>query len=119
MALTNSLLLDTLQVKHPWRNLMKKKYRPQLVFSFAIPFLQQLTGINVIMFYAPVLFSTIGFGANATLYSAAIIGAVNIGSTIVSIVVVDKLGRRALFIQGGVQMILSQVCNRLKLQFLD
>ena len=99
-----------LQIKHPWRNLMKRKYRPQLILAILIPFLQQLTGINVIMFYAPVLFNTIGFGANATLYSAVIIGAVNIGATVVSIVAVDRFGRRALLFEGGIQMIASQVC---------
>lgn len=61
------------------------------------------------MFYAPVLFSTIGFGADASLYSAVIVGVVNIVSTIVSIVLVDKIGRRALFLQGGIQMIICQV----------
>ncbi|KAL4186110.1 hypothetical protein AMTRI_Chr09g12590 [Amborella trichopoda] len=49
------------KVTHPWKNILQKKYRPQLVMSIAIPFFQQLTGINVIMFYAPVLFKTIGF----------------------------------------------------------
>ncbi|KAK9160793.1 hypothetical protein Syun_007134 [Stephania yunnanensis] len=39
-----------------------RKYVPQMVMTFLIPFFQQLTGINVIMFYAPVLFQTLGFG---------------------------------------------------------
>ncbi|GJM99133.1 hypothetical protein PR202_ga16206 [Eleusine coracana subsp. coracana] len=34
-------------VAHPWRDILKRKYRPQLVMSIAIPLLQQLTGINV------------------------------------------------------------------------
>ncbi|KAL3521397.1 hypothetical protein ACH5RR_019546 [Cinchona calisaya] len=43
------------RVKHPFKDLMKRKYRPQLVMSIAIPFFQQITGITVIAFYAPVL----------------------------------------------------------------
>ncbi|KAF4351457.1 hypothetical protein F8388_024789 [Cannabis sativa] len=54
----------------------------------------QLTGINVIMFYAPVLFKTLGFGDNASLISSAITGVVNVLATIVSIVSVDRFGRR-------------------------
>nr|GEV40379.1 sugar carrier protein C-like [Tanacetum cinerariifolium] len=53
---------ESRKIEHPWRNLLQKKYRPQLVMAIMIPFFQQLTGINVIMFYAPVLFKTIGFG---------------------------------------------------------
>ncbi|THU57010.1 hypothetical protein C4D60_Mb11t23240 [Musa balbisiana] len=64
---------------------------------------------NVIMFYAPVLFKTIGFGSEASLASAVISGIVNVFATFVSITTVDKLGRRALFLQGGTQMLLSQL----------
>lgn len=96
-------------VKHPWSNIVKRKYRPQLTMTILIPFFQQLTGINVIMFYAPVLFKTIGFGDDASLMSAVITGVVNVIATFVSIFTVDKLGRRKLFLQGGTQMLISQV----------
>lgn len=61
------------------------------------------------MFYAPVLFNTLGFGGDASLYSAVITGAVNVLSTVVSIYSVDKVGRRMLLLEAGVQMFLSQV----------
>lgn len=70
---------------------------------------QQMTGINAIMFYAPVLFNSMGFKNDASLYSAVITGAINVISTIVSIYSVDKLGRRALLLEAGVQMFLSQM----------
>ncbi|XP_042061942.1 sugar carrier protein C-like [Salvia splendens] len=98
------------KVEHPWRNILQRKYRPHLTMAIAIPFFQQLTGINVIMFYAPVLFKTIGFGSDAALMSAVITGGVNVLATVVSIYYVDKLGRRFLFIQGGIQMLICQVC---------
>jgi len=69
---------------------------------------QQFTGINAIMFYAPVLFNTLGFGNDASLYSAVITGAVNVLSTLVSVYSVDKIGRRMLLLEAGVQMFLSQ-----------
>lgn len=97
------------QVEHPWRNLLQRKYRPHLSMAILIPFFQQFTGINVIMFYAPVLFDTIGFGSDASLMSAVITGAVNVVATIVSIYGVDKWGRRFLFLEGGVQMLICQV----------
>ncbi|XP_054794719.1 sugar transport protein 13-like isoform X2 [Prosopis cineraria] len=97
------------EVKHPFRNLLKRRNRPQLVIAIALQIFQQFTGINAIMFYAPVLFNTLGFKNDASLYSAAITGAVNVLSTIVSIYSVDKVGRRMLLLEAGVQMFLSQV----------
>lgn len=97
------------QVENPWTNLLQKKYRPHLTMAILIPFFQQLTGINVIMFYAPVLFDTIGFGSDAALMSAVITGIVNVVATIVSIYGVDKWGRRFLFLEGGIQMLICQV----------
>ena len=79
------------------------------MMAIAIPFFQQLTGMNVIMFYAPILFKTLGFGNNASLMSAVITGSVNTLATFVSIFSVDKWGRRALFLEGGVQMFICQV----------
>lgn len=97
------------KVKHPWKNISQSRYRPQLTFCSFIPFFQQLTGINVIMFYAPVLFKTLGFGDDASLMSAVITGSVNVLATLVSIFSVDKFGRRILFLEGGIQMFIFQV----------
>ncbi|KAK1307025.1 Sugar transport protein 13 [Acorus calamus] len=97
------------EVKHPFRNLLKRRNRPQLVIAVLLQIFQQFTGINAIMFYAPVLFNTLGFKNDASLYSAVITGAVNVLSTVVSIYSVDKIGRRALLLEAGVQMFLSQV----------
>ncbi|GLT30924.1 hypothetical protein SLA2020_056980 [Shorea laevis] len=96
------------KVEHPWRNILQPRYRPQLTLCILIPFFQQLTGINVIMFYAPVLFKTLGFGDDASLISTVISGGVNVLATIVSIYCVDRFGRRALFLEGGSQMIICQ-----------
>ncbi|KAL3519634.1 hypothetical protein ACH5RR_017783 [Cinchona calisaya] len=97
------------KVEHPWRNLLQRKYRPQLTMAIVIPLFQQFTGINVIMFYAPVLFQTIGFGGEASLMSAVITGIVNVIATMVSIYGVDKWGRRKLFLEGGIQMLICQI----------
>lgn len=101
------------QVKNPWSAIFERKYRPQLTMAIAIPFFQQLTGMNVITFYAPVLFKTLGFGTNASLISAVITGTVNTLATLVSIFTVDKWGRRSLFLEGGIQMFLCQVFHQL------
>lgn len=78
--------------------------------AIAIPFFQQVTGINVISFYAPVLFRTIGLSESESLLSAAIVtGGVGVTSTFISMLIVDKIGRRVLLMVGGVQMLVSQI----------
>ncbi|XP_059642449.1 sugar carrier protein C-like [Cornus florida] len=100
---------ESKKIKHPWANLLQRKYRPQLVFAILIPSLQQLTGNNIIVFYAPVLFKTIGFGDSASLMSAVITGVVNFLATFVSIATADRYGRRVLFLEGGIQMLICQI----------
>ncbi|KAK1380082.1 4D hexose transporter [Heracleum sosnowskyi] len=49
-------------IKSPLKNLFtKKKNMPQLIIAIAMQIFQQFTGINAIMFYAPVLFNSLGF----------------------------------------------------------
>ncbi|KAL6989431.1 Hexose carrier protein hex6 [Sarracenia purpurea var. burkii] len=94
---------------HPFAKITQRKYRPQLVMAIAIPFFQQVTGINVIAFYAPVVFRTIGLGESASLMSSVVTGLVGTGSTFISMLIVDKLGRRTLLTAGGIQMLISQI----------
>ncbi|XP_057968351.1 sugar carrier protein A isoform X2 [Malania oleifera] len=96
-------------IKHPFRNIFHRRNRPQLVMAIFMPMFQILTGINSILFYAPVLFQTMGFQGNASLYSSALTGAVLATSTLISIATVDRLGRRILLISGGIQMAICQI----------
>ncbi|KAJ1693375.1 hypothetical protein LUZ63_010073 [Rhynchospora breviuscula] len=97
------------QVKRPFRELLQRHNRPPLVFAIFLQIFQQLTGINAIMFYSPVLFISLGLGNDASLYSAVISGSVNVLSTLVSIYSVDRVGRRLLLLEAGVQMFISLV----------
>ncbi|CAI9097476.1 OLC1v1033909C2 [Oldenlandia corymbosa var. corymbosa] len=109
-------------IKHPFRNILEKRNRPELTMAIFMPTFQILTGINSILFYAPVLFQTMGFGGRASLYSSAVTGAVLASSTLISIATVDRWGRRALLIGGGILMIICQVirlafCNTLSYMY--
>ncbi|XP_010527339.1 PREDICTED: sugar transport protein 3-like [Tarenaya hassleriana] len=94
---------------NPFVKMLQRKYRPQLVMALAIPFFQQVTGINMIAFYAPILFRTIGFSESASLRSVVVTGIVGMASMFVSMLVVDRLGPKTLFLVGGIQMLVSQV----------
>ncbi|PUZ68895.1 hypothetical protein GQ55_2G065200 [Panicum hallii var. hallii] len=94
--------------ERPYRRLLRPESRPPLVIAVAMQVFQQFTGINAIMFYAPVLFQTMGFEADGSLLSAVVTGCVNVASTIVSIVLVDKVGRRKLLLEACAQMLVAQ-----------
>ncbi|OMO98217.1 Sugar/inositol transporter [Corchorus olitorius] len=94
---------------NPFKKIVQRNYRPQMVMAVAIPFFQQMTGINVIAFYAPLLFRTIGLQESASLLSAVLIRIVSTSCVVISMFLVDKHGRRVLFMIGGVQMLATQV----------
>ncbi|KAG2634401.1 hypothetical protein PVAP13_2NG258600 [Panicum virgatum] len=97
-------------VKGTFRNLLAARNRPQLIIgALGIPAFQQLSGMNSILFYSPVIFQSLGFGSSAALYSSIITGSMLVVGALISMVTVDRLGRRFLFIEAGVQMISSMV----------
>lgn len=97
-------------IKNPFRNLLKRKNRPQLIIgALGIPAFQQLTGNNSILFYAPVIFQSLGFGSGAALYSSTITSAALVLAALISMGLVDKFGRRAFFLEASVEMILCNV----------
>ncbi|KAG6739674.1 hypothetical protein POTOM_057288 [Populus tomentosa] len=92
-------------IKHPFRNLLAKKNRPQFIIgALAIPAFQQLTGMNSILFYAPVLFQSLGFSNDASLFSSVITNAALVVGALISMALVDKFGRRAFFLEAGAEM---------------
>ncbi|XVE66015.1 hypothetical protein DITRI_Ditri08aG0047600 [Diplodiscus trichospermus] len=97
------------KVKNPYKELMKPSSMPPLIIGILLQVFQQFTGINAIMFYAPVLFQTVGFKSDASLLSSVITGIVNVLSTLVSVYAVDKVGRRKLLLQACIQMFISQI----------
>lgn len=97
-------------IKHPFRNLLERKNRPQLIIgALGIPAFQQLTGMNSILFYAPVIFQSLGFGSGASLYSSAITSSALVIASIISMLFVDRFGRRAFFLEAGAEMICYMV----------
>lgn len=72
-----------------------------LMIGVALAVLQQVTGINVFLYYAPEIFKNIaGAGSDSALLQTVVVGAVNLGFTIVAIWTVDRLGRKPLMIAG-------------------
>jgi sugar porter (SP) family MFS transporter len=78
--------------------------RVPLVIALALAVLQQITGINVVLYYAPEIFKTAGVKATQAIGDTVTVGVVNMLFTLVAIWMVDKLGRKPLLLIGTVGM---------------
>lgn len=88
-----------------WKTVFSKIVRPVLWIGFALAFIQQVTGINTILYYAPTILKMAGFGTSTTSILATMgIGAVFVIFTLVSLPLIDRLGRRPLMIAGLIGM---------------
>ena len=67
-----------------------------LTIGLSVGILQQITGINSVFFYAPMIFEQSGIGTNASFMQAVLVGLVNLVFTVVAMLFIDRLGRRPL-----------------------
>ncbi len=80
--------------------LFKPALRLVLIIGIVVAILQQITGINSVFFYAPMIFEQSGIGTDASFVQAIMVGLVNLAFTILAILFVDKWGRKPLLIFG-------------------
>jgi SP family sugar:H+ symporter-like MFS transporter len=82
-------------------NTKTKKIYPIVWVGIGLAMLQTLTGIDVVFYYGSVLWQAAGFTESDALLTNIIMGGVNIGFTILSMFLVDRMGRRLLLLIGG------------------
>ncbi|CAF2604039.1 unnamed protein product [Rotaria sp. Silwood2] len=106
----NEIALEREQSVQSYSQLFRAPLRRRLLLGLGIQLLQQLTGINSIMYYAPEIFKQAGLAnRQASLLATGINGCVNILATIPAILFIDKLGRRLVLISGAILMALSML----------
>lgn len=82
------------EVFQPW-------LRPALIITVGIFFFQQFSGVNTIIYYSPIIFQMAGIVSNtASILPAIVIGSVNVIACFVSVVLLDRIGRRKLYMIG-------------------
>ena len=83
-----------------WRALLSPRLRLVMTIGIVVGVLQQITGINAVFFYAPMIFEQSGIGTNAAFLQAVLVGVVNLLFTVVAMAVIDRFGRRPLLSFG-------------------
>lgn len=90
-----------------WRGLLRPGVRRALVASAALAVLIQVSGINTIVDYAPAIFQSAGWKVDGALASTFVVGITEFLFTLVSLRVIDRYGRKPLYIVGSLGMALS------------
>jgi sugar porter (SP) family MFS transporter len=93
--------------KARWSEVFSTRMKTVLIIGFGIAFFQQITGINAIFYYAPMIFEMAGGGKDAAFLQAAILGVTNVVMTIVAMFLIDKLGRKPLLYIGATGIFIS------------
>ncbi|NND60462.1 MAG: sugar porter family MFS transporter [Gammaproteobacteria bacterium] len=83
-----------------WHELFAPAMRTVLLIGIAIAVVQQITGINAVFFYAPMIFEQSGIGTNAAFMQAVLVGLTNLVFTVVAMMLIDRIGRRPLLLAG-------------------
>jgi sugar porter (SP) family MFS transporter len=93
--------------KTPLKELFKPALKLVLFIGIAIAILQQITGINAVFFYAPMIFEQTGIGKDASFSQAILVGLTNLVFTVLAMWLIDKIGRKMLLIIGFTGIFIS------------
>ncbi|MBV5095331.1 sugar porter family MFS transporter [Tenebrionicola larvae] len=93
------------------RELFSPRLRRALIIGFCVALFQQITGINAIFYYAPEIFKTAGMNISGAMSFTVLIGMTLVIATLVSMWVIDKVGRRSLLIFGSAGMAVTLSCT--------
>jgi sugar porter (SP) family MFS transporter len=92
-----------------YRDLISPRLRPALRIGIGVTAINQLVGVNAIIYYAPTLLKNVGFSDTGATVVTVIIGAINALVTLIALAMIDRLGRRPLILGGVVIVDLALV----------
>ncbi|MEO6815800.1 MAG: sugar porter family MFS transporter [Edaphobacter sp.] len=92
-----------------WRDLLRPGLRRILFIGIALAVLQQWTGINTLFNYAAEVYRNAGYGTNDIFLNIVITGAINLVFTVLSMFLVDRIGRRGLMLFGCIGIGISHL----------
>ncbi|MCY9806345.1 sugar porter family MFS transporter [Lentilactobacillus senioris] len=100
-----------------WKELFSKFVHPALVIGVGLAIFQQVMGCNTVLYYAPTIFTDVGFGVSAALIAHIGIGIFNVLVTAVAVMIMDKIDRKKMLIGGAIGMGISLLIMSISMHF--
>lgn len=92
-----------------WRELLRPGVRKMVAVGVAIAILGQFMGVNAVLYYGPSIFTDSGLSGGDSLFYQVLVGSVNMLTTVLALLIIDKVGRKKLVYYGVGGMIVSLV----------
>jgi MFS transporter, SP family, arabinose:H+ symporter len=92
-----------------WHLLFQPGFRMALFIGVALAMLGQLMGVNAVLYYGPTIFKESGLSTGDSLFYQVLVGLVNMLTTVLALIIIDKVGRKKLVYWGVSGMIISLV----------
>ena len=114
---TKSVL--TSETKSEWSLLMKPGIFKAVIIGVCIAILGQFMGVNAVLYYGPSIFENAGLSGGDSLFYQVLVGLVNTLTTVLALVIIDKVGRKKLVYYGVSGMVVSLILIGLYFLFGD
>jgi sugar porter (SP) family MFS transporter len=92
-----------------WRILFQPGFRLALFIGVALAILGQFMGVNAVLYYGPTIFKESGLSSGDSLFYQSLVGAVNMLTTVLALIIIDKVGRKTLVYWGVSGMIIALI----------
>jgi sugar porter (SP) family MFS transporter len=83
-----------------YQDLFRPSVRPALVVGVGIAFINQMVGVNAVIYYAPTILKDAGFSSSAAILATTGVGILNMLVTLCALLLIDRVGRRPLLLVG-------------------
>lgn len=95
--------------KSEWKLILKPGILKAVLIGVGIAILGQFMGVNAVLYYGPAIFESSGLSGGDSLFYQVMVGVVNMLTTVLALVIIDKVGRKQLVYYGVSGMILSLI----------
>jgi sugar porter (SP) family MFS transporter len=87
--------------------LLRPSLRPMLVVGIGLAVIQQVVGVNTVVYFSPTILTYTGLHANDAIAQALSVGVTNVVFTVIAVLLLDRVGRRALLVAGTVGLTIA------------
>jgi SP family arabinose:H+ symporter-like MFS transporter len=107
--LTETKSVLSSESKSEWKLLLQPGIRKAVIIGVCIAVLGQFMGVNAVLYYGPSIFENAGLSGGDSLFYQVLVGLVNTLTTVLALVIIDKVGRKKLVYYGVSGMVISLV----------